>query len=149
MDADGLMDVVIGNPTHRQTRVWRGTDRGWETTGFPVALVNDESVPSSEETGVRFGVLQPSGRASIVVRSDNSRVVWHFDGSAWQADADGLEGWNLEGPIRTLRHGRDTGVRLRDLDLDGVCEWIVRQRPSKRRVRLRSARLEAAAICVA
>ncbi len=125
VDADGLMDVVVANPTHRETRVWRNADKKWDTSGFPITLVNDESTPSSEETGVRFGVLQASGRASIIVRNDRSAGVWHFDGTDWQADEDGLQGLELQGPIGTLRRGRDTGLRLRDLNLDGVCECIV------------------------
>ncbi len=124
-DADGLMDVVIARPEHRETRLWRGVERGWQTTEFPIALVNDDSRPSSEETGVRFGVLQPNGHASIVVRSEQVAGVWHFDGDNWQVEADGLRGLELEGPIATLSEGRDTGVRLRDLDGDGICEWLV------------------------
>ncbi len=125
VDADGLMDVVIANPTQRQTRVWRGAEHGWHITGFPTTLVNDDSSPASEETGVRFGVLHADGGASIVVGNDQVSGVWHFEETNWQVVADGLQGLELGEPIKTLGAGRDSGVRLRDLDGDGVCECIV------------------------
>lgn len=125
LNADGFMDVVIGNPAVRATRVWDAEEKQWRVTEFPVPLVNDESVPNSEQTGVRFGVLHADGRASVLARNEQLQGVWHFDGANWQSDEQGWQGLELDGPLATQVQGRDTGLRLRDLDRDGICEAIV------------------------
>ncbi len=125
LDADGLMDVVVANPHTCQTRVWRSDQQTWHTTSFPVPLVPDPSRPSGEETGVRFGVLTQDGKASVLVRNEHVAGLWHFDGSEWQRVVDGLMGLEQGEPVWTLREGRDNGVRLRDVDGDGICECVV------------------------
>ncbi|NQT14562.1 MAG: polysaccharide deacetylase family protein, partial [Planctomycetes bacterium] len=113
---DGYMDVVVANETLRQTRVWLPETGEWAATGFPVPLVKD---------GVRFGVLRGGGMASVLVRSEKAAGLWHFDGSRWVEDSRGLGGLEIDGPVFTSVDGRDRGVRLWDLDGDGVCELIV------------------------
>lgn len=122
---DGYMDVVIGNEHVRQTRLWSPQTGTWSTTGFPVAIVEVDSQGNRHDAGVRFGVLGNNGRASLLVRSGQQSGVWHFDGRAWVADPRGLEGLQADGPVMTSQSGQDRGVRLRDLDGDGVCELIV------------------------
>jgi len=125
LDNDGTMDVVIGNEKTRQTRRWSPGERRWIVGDFPVPLVTVDSAGNRHEAGVRFGVLQKSGHASILVRNEKAAGLWHFDGSQWAADPRGLAGLEANGPIATARAGRDRGVRLVDLDRDGVCELIV------------------------
>lgn len=122
---DGYMDVVIGNSQVRQTRIWLPDKKQWTTTDFPVELVAVDSQGNSHDMGVRFGILQKSGQASFLVRNEKVVGVWHFDGRQWQADAQGLAGLETGGPVATARAGRDQGVRLVDLDRDGICELIV------------------------
>lgn len=138
LNADGYMDVVIGNEHVRQTRLWSPKENKWIVGDFPAALVH-ESMPTlasgaatsspvtgyRHDAGVRFGVLQKSGCASLLVRNDREAGLWHFDGEKWIADPQGLAGLDLEGPVFTCRGGQDQGVRLCDLDLDGVCELVV------------------------
>ena len=59
------------------------------------------------------------------MRNEKAAGLWHFDGRGWVADPQGLAGLELGGPIATAVAGRDQGVRLRDLDGDGICELIV------------------------
>jgi hypothetical protein len=125
LNGDGYMDVVIGNERTRQTRLWSPKEKRWITSDFPVEIVSVDSQGNRHEAGVRFGVLQTSGCASLVVRNERVEGVWHFDGSRWVADPMGLTGLEAGGPVATCAAGRDRGVRLRDLDLDGVCELIV------------------------
>ncbi len=125
VDGDGFMDVVIGNEHVRQTRLWSPQSKTWTICDFPAPIVDVAADGTRRSTGVRFGVLQPNGRASILVRNEQFAGVWHFDGMTWKAASDGLAGLDLDGPILTVRDGQDQGVRLRDLDLDGICEVIV------------------------
>jgi peptidoglycan/xylan/chitin deacetylase (PgdA/CDA1 family) len=116
LNGDGYMDVAIGNDKLRQTRVWSPDRRTWETTDFPVEIAS---------TGARFGVLQPTGMASVLTRNEKTEGLWHFDGRQWKADPQGLAGLDLNRPVATSREGRDCGVRLRDVDGNGTSELIV------------------------
>ena len=122
---DGFMDVVVGNEQVRQTRIWSPEHATWVTTDFPAAIVTVDGDGNRREGGARFGVLQPNGYASVLVRNGKTAGLWHFDGQRWIEALTGLAGLELDGPVLTSRAGRDTGVRLRDLDGDGICELIV------------------------
>lgn len=126
LDGDGYLDVIVGNEKARQTRLWSARDRKWTTGDFPVSLVSVDEKGRRQDAGVRFGTLRPAGRPSLLVRTDKTTGSWHFDGSQWVEERAALAGLALDGQaIFTAQEGRDTGVRLRDLNGDGVCELIV------------------------
>ncbi len=81
VDNDGYLDVVIGNDKVRQTRLWLPVSRTWITTDFPVSVA---------KTGVGFGIVQSSGRASLLVRNESAAGLWHFEGGKWVEDKIGL-----------------------------------------------------------
>jgi hypothetical protein len=124
LNDDGFMDVVIGNEKVRQTRLWSPETGKWIVSDFPVEIVL-KGEGGNRDAGVRFGVLQKSGNASLLVRNEKAAGLWHFDGKKWIEQPDGLAGLELEGPISTAAEGLDRGVRMLDLDNDGVCELIV------------------------
>jgi hypothetical protein len=124
VDNDGYMDVVTGNPSAMHTRIWSPDQGRWHTMPFPARLIEDAD-GTLRGTGLRFGVLQASGCASVLVYSETAAGLWHFDGNHWTADATGLAGLPSDEPIATSIDGRDHGVRLRDLDGDGICELLV------------------------
>ena len=125
LNDDGFRDAVIGNENLRQTRVWSPEDGEWITSPFPVDLVSVDNQGNRIDTGVRFGVLREDGKASILVRNQNTSGLWHFDGRKWISQPNGLAGLEAGKPIATNEMGRDTGVRLLDLDRDGICELVV------------------------
>ena len=58
LNADGFMDVVIGNESVRETRIWLPEKNAWTTTKFPVSLIHVDADGNRHDAGVRFGVLQ-------------------------------------------------------------------------------------------
>ncbi len=122
---DGYMDAVVANEKARETRIWSAQTRQWTTTDFPVEIARTREHRGQRDAGVRFGVLQDNGFASILVRNERVAGVWHFDGRRWAQDPHGLDGLDLNGALFTSFEGRDRGVRLRDLDGDGICELVV------------------------
>ena len=125
LNRDGFQDVVIGNEQAKQTRIWSSKTGKWATAAFPVDIVRIDGTGNRQLAGVRFGVLQENGFASLVVRNEHAAGLWHFNGSDWTEVPNGLKGLDLDGPVHTSRGGADLGVRLRDLDGDGITELIV------------------------
>jgi len=115
LDADGFLDVVVANEKLRQTRVWRPELSTWATFDFPVVLARNP--------GARFGIVRKDGRVSLLLRKDTEAGAWSFDGKAWAEDKALLEG--LDSGLFTSQGGHDRGVRLRDLDRNGICELVV------------------------
>jgi putative membrane-bound dehydrogenase-like protein len=117
LNNDGYLDVVIGDDRVRQTRVWSPRTKSWVVGDFPVPLGWRQA---------RFGVVRPDGFASFLFRTEKDAGGWHFDGTRWLKDNGLLSGLETGGrPVATDAGNSDNGVRLRDLDGDGVCELIV------------------------
>jgi putative membrane-bound dehydrogenase-like protein len=117
VDNDGFMDVVIGNDKLRQTRIWSPKEGKWIEGGFPVSLTSG---------GVQFGILREDGQASFLVRNESASGCWHFEKGKWVPEDNAFANLEENGrPIATSDKGRDRGVRLRDLNHDGICELIV------------------------
>src|SRR5204862_6611824 len=109
VDNDGYVDVVIGSDKLRQTRVWQPGTKTWKVADFPARLVHGGK---GGDAGVRFGVLRPGGKVSVVVRTEAAEGGWHFDGARWVEDRHLLKGLELDGkPVLTARGGVDRGVR--------------------------------------
>ena len=104
IDADGYMDVVIGNAKAKLSRVWDPKNGNWKEVPFPLAI----------DTGVRFGVVDESGQAVAVT----SKKAWQFDGNRWVED-------------KRLETGMKDDFRLRDIDGDGICELITNSAVSR------------------
>ncbi len=116
LNDDGYLDVVIGNDFLTQTRVWDPKASKWQDGDFPVKI----------GPGTHFGILVNRGLPSVITLTDKQSGLWHFDGTRWVPVSGGTNGLELDGQkILAERNNRDNGVRLRDLDGDGVCELIV------------------------
>jgi hypothetical protein len=122
IDHDGFVDVVVANEQARITRLWNPATRQWRETVFPVQIVTSTSQLQPADAGARFGVLRPGGQVSVLTHAQQ-QGVWHFTDGQWVPDAQA--GAASLPPCPTAVAGRDQGVRLRDLDLDGICELIV------------------------
>ncbi|MBI3465358.1 MAG: polysaccharide deacetylase family protein, partial [Planctomycetes bacterium] len=119
LNNDGYQDVVIGNNSTRQTRLWDPHAKAWITGDFPVRL-------DGPDVGDCFGVLHGDGRAVLIVRNEQSAGGWHLDGRKWVEDQSLLAGLEVDGQkLFTAKAGVDRGVRLIDIDHDGRTELLV------------------------
>ncbi|HVU86580.1 MAG TPA: PVC-type heme-binding CxxCH protein [Pirellulales bacterium] len=134
LDQDHYLDVVVGNDNLKQTRVWSPQSQRWIETEFPCELIARDSAGNHRDSCARFGVVRPDGAASVIVANDARRGAWTFRDGGWKQDDALLAGLSIvpagrpsadASPVMTGVGGRDHGVRLRDLDRDGVCELIV------------------------
>jgi putative membrane-bound dehydrogenase-like protein len=126
LNNDGYLDVVIGNESLQETRLWDPKRNIWLESSFPTTLVEVDSGGNRRDAGDRFGVISSNGYPCMIVRTEATSGAWQFDGQNWVADSSLLNGLELKGqPILTSAGGRDRGVRLRDINKDGVCELIV------------------------
>jgi putative membrane-bound dehydrogenase-like protein len=123
LNNDGYLDVVIGNERTRRTRLWSPRERRWLDGDFAAAVVTREG---TGDAGVRFGVFQPDGQASLLVRTEKVKGAWHFVGDRWVADQHLRDGLTTNGPsVWTAQGGNDRGARLLDIDGDGRCEFVI------------------------
>lgn len=127
LDADGFLDVVIANPDRRESRRWDPRARRWVASDFPFAIVarHSESLDLAYPSeAVHFGVVRPGGRASAWNLGPIDPGAWTFDGASWRPDPALLRGLDLD-DARATWGAADLGARLRDLDGDGRCEFLV------------------------
>ncbi|MBI2947363.1 MAG: c-type cytochrome [Verrucomicrobia bacterium] len=125
LNRDGYLDVVIGNGAVRKTRLWSPKEKRWVESEFPTSLVFSGREGDSPNAGVKFGVLSPDGFATMLVNG-STKGAWQFDGAKWTTNKWLLNGLELDGqPIFTTSKSLDRGVRLRDLDRDGLSELVV------------------------
>ena len=108
LNADGYMDVVIGNSTPRM-RLWNAENRAWAEKKFPLAL----------DAGARFGVLE--GEPIFLSFGAAKSEGWAFRKNEWVNESSllrGLKDWR--GSV-----DKDPGIRLRDVNNDGNCELLI------------------------
>lgn len=128
---DGFLDVVIANEELKQTRIWKPDIRRWESIPNPDWI----TVPNSPNETARlnslmawlgpFGVLTRDGNAAALLLTPWGRAAWRFSDSQWVRDESLLAGLDsIQPALLTSDRGIDVGVRLRDLDGDGICELI-------------------------
>jgi hypothetical protein len=126
VNADGYLDVVVANSQTRLTRLWDPQQQTWKETEFPVALVEVASDGARRDAGVRFGVLRADRTVSLFATGQPTPTIWHFDGQSWQRDSDIERGLAINGrPLAAVRQGQDQGLRLIDVNADGVGEIVV------------------------
>ena len=129
---DGYMDVVFGNPEFLKARIWDANNGVWRETIDGIRGLIGEG---------RFGVFTQNASAGFLelFMSPDSKQpeaatagLWLNENVSWTNRKELLSGlasngWPMQFDGRTLltSDGLDRGVRLRDLDSDGICEFII------------------------
>ncbi len=122
---DGYLDVIIGNDQKHEMRIWNEKAGEWESSAFPPAFVDRDEKGKRIDAGFRFG-LDLNKRPFLMKIDEIGPEAWAFDGSTFRRADDLADGLVIDGRrVKTIDQGRDTGVRLRDLDGDGTSEAIV------------------------
>jgi putative membrane-bound dehydrogenase-like protein len=124
LNHDGFQDVVIGNDSLRQTRVWDPAQKSWQVSESPWTTAT-KSQPAGQGSAVRFGILDPDGSACVWSTAGAQRTAWRFQANQWVANDSLWQGLELDGaPLDLVLDGVDQGVRFIDLDADGCCECL-------------------------
>ncbi|GIW81412.1 MAG: hypothetical protein KatS3mg105_3219 [Gemmatales bacterium] len=124
---DGYLDVVIGAKNKEdsklpppQTRIWLPEKRSWQTVPLPFSLWH-------HQTGLRtgcFGVIE--GKTCFLYRHQAEAGAWQFVDGKWVEAKELLNGLQSDGHLIVSQiDSMDAGARLRDLDRDGTCEFII------------------------
>lgn len=110
---NGFMDIVIGNPEAKLTRIWDPLKRIWNETPFPLQI----------DDNIRFGVIHQNGFPVVIkVTQEGPFIGWRFDGTEWVLDDSVVK---FENQATPRINGIDGGVRLIDIDGDGICELVL------------------------
>ena len=121
LNLDGFLDVMIGNDERRVARVWNPENNQWIEIPSPVKFVTNDADSAPIDQGVQFGQLVAGQGASMLVNNDLDQSIYQFADNRFERKA--LPEELL--PYRTSRQGVDQGVRLRDVDLDGISEILI------------------------
>ncbi|MDB6029833.1 MAG: putative rane-bound dehydrogenase, partial [Verrucomicrobiales bacterium] len=122
IDNDGYMDVLIGPTAH----IWRPKTGQWDK--FPGVGPKPVEIVQGREakTGFAFGVTDKKGDAAFIQArglTPMKHILPRTPGNLLDMPLTGLE---LDGsPVVASINGVDQGVRLRDIDHDGISELIV------------------------
>jgi hypothetical protein len=129
IDNDGFLDVFEGNVIGK-SRIWSPAGQKWNSQGIEQRFGTLDI--AGWTNAVRFGILNPNGYSSILIRGQFP-VSYRFDGSDWLKQ-NLFKGLQVE-PLSFPQLGAlsalipDAGVRLRDIDGDGICELVVGHAP--------------------
>lgn len=118
---DGYVDVLIGNRQRQLARIWQPDDRGWLDVQSPLQFWSNDTDGRRINQGVRFGVFSDSGQVDAYVNRAGHQAIYRFAGDHFDRlpIPPGLEG------IAPAQSPTDNGIRLRDLDQDGISEVLV------------------------
>lgn len=139
----GSEDIV------KTSRIWMPLTKQWMEIEFPALLTHINKAEGTQSRGVRFAILHKSGLVSALrldkhvggtLTNSYGRTGWTFDsrltvdGNKWHEDRSLIEGLEIDGtpliadteqPVKNSEDVTvDRGVRLRDVDGDGIDEVI-------------------------
>lgn len=134
LNRDGYQDVVItksdpsiSGAAHavRRTRVWSPEDMEWIDTDDATPGITCGAQGGACAQAVKYGADESGPTFALLLNGDD-RDAWEWRNDKWKRAPRLLEGLHLGGfPILSCEDGRDRGVRLRDLNGDGLCELVV------------------------
>jgi putative membrane-bound dehydrogenase-like protein len=129
LDGDGYQDVVSTFYDSALARLWSSKDRSWGQT--PLPGIKAVAPPGTLDRPI-FAFLEPHGVPSALCRLPTAaREAFgglRFDGNKWISDQP-LAQLPIQDANAPAGSGHfvsgDAGIRFRDLDHDGSCEFLI------------------------
>ena len=122
IDNDGYIDVLLGS----MARLWKPQTKQWQEVSGLMAKRAPDAQARQTYAGIEFGIVDSNGKAAVIQPRGPvpmKDVLRRTDVALSELSTTGLE---LNGaPVIASVNGVDQGVRLRDIDRDGICELIV------------------------
>lgn len=121
LNNDGFMDVLIGNDRRQTQRLWKPSESRWLNAPSPLQFTRSGADQQNIDLGVKFGFVRSSGNVCAVVHNDQVQAMFEFQHQRFVEHM-------LPSPLKdvpTTSAGQDQGVRLRDLNHDGVSEILI------------------------
>ncbi|MGB7326420.1 MAG: VCBS repeat-containing protein [Rubripirellula sp.] len=137
LNQDGFLDVMIGNEQLQLARVWQPETNQWRDIEFTgdnrgLQFVDNGNPKNPVDLGAKLGRLSNRATVSMLVSNEREQAIYHFVGDEFERVTLPSE----LSDVRTSSIGIDQGVRLRDLDGDGLSEIIVANPTTKRIMQL-------------
>ncbi|MGB7343253.1 MAG: PVC-type heme-binding CxxCH protein [Pirellulaceae bacterium] len=133
LNDDGFLDVLIGNENLKIVRIWQPKTNTWQDLQHNILITSapifpagpDEARPitspaSRVDHGVRFG-KSASGKTIAYVNNDQAQAAFVFT----ESEVKQISLPAALAKIKTTINGVDQGVRLRDVNGDGVSEILI------------------------
>ena len=116
LNGDGKLDLIRSSEQGAETYVWSTEAGAWSRMPFPVV---------SGARGVVWGIVEPGGPVTILVRSLGINGAWQFVDDHWQPAHYLTQGLAVGGQrLLTVLGTHGTGVRMIDVDGDGRGEIV-------------------------
>ncbi len=128
LNRDGYLDVLIGNEHKKVVRIWRPTEESWRDIDSPIQVTAANDRGERIDLGVKLGVLNRAGQVNALVSNDREQSIYAFQDGRIERQPLPKE----LAAVHTSVRGVDQGVRLRDLNRDGVSEVIVANKKHRR-----------------
>jgi len=139
LNGDGLLDFLYSNLVHNPDQINKGayinTGSGYvrdDSWAPPMALIDEKEPRKRFETGVRFGDLNGDGLVDLFVviydpeNKNLDKQAWMNTGAGWKRDD------SYAPPINMIEwhqdYLKDLGVRIADLNGDGLIDFFQRKR---------------------
>ena len=130
VNADGFLDVLIGNESNRTLRLWNPGAMSWQDTEHGIRFTTSASTHATH-FAPQIGKLDPESTFSVLVNHEDDQAIYEFSVDRIRRTPHPAE----LSEVKTSVAGVDQGIRLRDLDGDGHSELIIAN--SKRQLVLR------------
>jgi len=125
LNGDGLTDIVRGDgPSDRGS--WINTGSGWNRDSgwnLPLGAQPIKEEEDNFDKGVRFVDLNGDGQIDILLNAGSSQRAWLNHGNGWSDNGAWKPPPDAEF-VDSLRTPEDEGVRLADVNGDGLADII-------------------------
>lgn len=129
LNGDGYLDVVVGGSAQR-TRVWNVDSKTWDEGETPFRVqpdqVSDERTARAGSLVARFGVFE-KGRVDVLAPHavTGELTMFRYRECGWETSPIAKPWSPSDAASRAGVPAEGLRGAFRDLNADGVCEWLI------------------------